>query len=485
MKKLRELFNIEEEVGSKVVTDLCDDSRQVIQGNLFVVLGSCKENKRKHVEEAIARGAVAVLQEGGNEDHFEIQNDVVFFSTPNVRQKLAEVATKFFPCVFNHVVAVTGTNGKSSVVDILRQIWTEIGINAASIGTLGVAVAEGRSQLPNNMTTPDCIALHKILNKLSANGIKNIAMEATSQGIEQCRIDNISFDVCAFTNLTQDHLNYHKTFENYWNAKRRLFTELAAPQASFIVNFDDPCSQDIRAVASDRRIRCIDYGYGAADVKILEIEQRESNQRVKILFFGREFSFILPFQGTFQVYNSLCSAAIAYLTGTDYDRIIEVLEKLVPISGRLELVAQFRRSARVYVDYAHTPNALQNAILALRSHTKGRIVTVFGCGGNRDSLKRALMGEIAEKFSDVVIVTDDNPRDEDPCKIRKMILEGCPSAAEISDRRMSIEAAIDMLSDGDSLLVAGKGHETHQQVGNKLLSFSDKDIILEKLREIV
>jgi UDP-N-acetylmuramoyl-L-alanyl-D-glutamate--2,6-diaminopimelate ligase len=379
------------------------------------------------------------------------------------------------------VAAITGTNGKSSIADILRQIWIGSGIDAASVGTLGVITEKNHEKLPNNMTSPDCLELNKILHRLWKNGIKNVAIETTSQGIEQHRVDEIKFKACAFSNFSQDHLDYHGTLENYWNAKERLFSELAPEGSVFVVNSDDEYSQKIYRIASDRNIKCVYYGYNSNDVKILEVDQNESDQHVKISFFGKEFSFVLPLCGAFQVYNSICAATIGYFTGIDIENALEHLEKLRPISGRLELVTRLK-SANVYSDYAHSPDALQNAILSLRSHTKNRIITVFGCGGNRDQQKWIVMGQIAKNFSDVVIVTDDNPRDEDPERIRKMILEGCSDAIEIGDRKTAIEFALKMLSSGDTLLVAGKGHETHQLVGKEIRDFSDKEVILNGVK---
>ncbi|MDR1982655.1 MAG: UDP-N-acetylmuramoyl-L-alanyl-D-glutamate--2,6-diaminopimelate ligase, partial [Holosporaceae bacterium] len=298
----------------------------------------------------------------------------------------------------------------------------------------------------------------------------------------QRRADGIKFNLCAFTNLSQDHLDYHQTFENYWNAKKRLFCELADDNSIFVVNDDDEYSKKIYEIAKIRGIKCYGYGFSSSDIKIKSIVIKGYDQQVKVSFFGKELSFILPLQGTFQVYNAICAATMGYLSGLDVEKIVNCLQKLQPINGRLELVTQLG-TAHVYIDYAHTPDALQNAILSLRNHTKNRIVTVFGCGGNRDQQKRILMGEIAQKKSDFVIITDDNPRDEDPGQIRKMILEGCPNATEISDRKEAIEFAMKMLSDGDTLLIAGKGHETYQQMGEKSLDFSDKKTILEAARK--
>jgi UDP-N-acetylmuramoyl-L-alanyl-D-glutamate--2,6-diaminopimelate ligase len=519
MKKLRELFGdeifgneINDEIRNRVVLDLCDNSKQVTSGSLFVALNQNAENRRKHIEEAIACGAKYILQQGGENLNIEIveisDNDICFIHVKDVRKKWAQIVSKFFVSKFDNVVAVTGTNGKSSVVDILRQIWIGSGINSASIGTLGTIRKDRRTKLPNNMTSPDCLELHKILHSLcEEDGIKNVAMEATSQGIEQHRVDSIKFNVCAFTNFTQDHLDYHKTFENYWNAKARLFSELAPKESIFVINCDDPRAKCIYDIAANRGIKCIGYGYNANtdDVKIIEVEQRESRQLVKVSFLGDEFSFVLPLQGSFQIYNSLCAATVACFTGVNKNSAIDELQKLHPISGRLELVSELvleiesshtnsnplhshshaHSHSHIYIDYAHTPDALQNALVSLRAHTRGRIIVVFGCGGNRDQQKRIMMGKIAKKFSDVVIVTDDNPRNENPEQIRKMILEGCPDAIEIGCRKTAIEFAMKMLSNGDTLLVAGKGHETYQQVGNDLFEFSDKEVILNNINNRV
>jgi UDP-N-acetylmuramoyl-L-alanyl-D-glutamate--2,6-diaminopimelate ligase len=446
---------------------------------MFAALSKNAEDRENHVNEAISRGAKYILQECEN-PHITMENGVLFLFVKNIRAEWARIASRFFESDFENIVAITGTNGKSSALDILRQIWLKSKIKSASIGTLGVITAESCEKLPHNMTSPDCLELHKILHKLRESGIKNIAMEATSQGIEQYRIDEIEFSVCAFTNFTQDHLDYHQTFENYWNAKARLFMELASKESIFVVNDDDPRSKKIYAIARDRGIECRGYGYNSQDVKIIDVVAAGLHQRVRVSFYGKKFSFVLPLQGIFQIHNALCAASIAYVIGLDSEEIVEKLQKLQSINGRLELVSSFKL-AHIYIDYAHTPDALQNAILSLKNHTKRRIITIFGCGGNRDHQKRVLMGKIAEKFSDLVIVTDDNPRDEDPKQIRKMILEGCQNAIEIADRKIAIEFAMEMLSDGDTLLVAGKGHETHQQVGSKLLEFSDRSVILEKV----
>jgi UDP-N-acetylmuramoyl-L-alanyl-D-glutamate--2,6-diaminopimelate ligase len=485
MKKLQELlsFKIDRSLGENVVCGLCDSSKHVQPESMFIALNRDITNRKNHIKEAISNGAKYILQSSENgADYCTTEDNVLFLFAKNVRRELAHVASTFFKSNFETVVAVTGTNGKTSTVDILRQVWIESGIRAASIGTLGVITQEKREKLPNNMTSPDCVELNRILHTLCKSGIRNIAMETTSQGIDQHRIDGIKFDLCAFTNLSRDHLDYHTTFENYWNAKKRLFSELANDNSIFVVNDDDKYSEKIYEIAKTRGIKCFGYGRSSNDVKITDVIAKEYNQLVKISFFGREISFVLPLQGTFQVYNSVCAATAAHLLGLDIEKITAPLQRLQSISGRLELVAK-RGATSIYIDYAHTPDALKNAILALRNHTPKRIITVFGCGGNRDQQKRILLGEIAQEFSDSVIITDDNPRNEDPGQIRKMILQGCPKATEIGDRKEAIEFAINMSSDGDTLLIAGKGHETYQQKEGETLDFSDKKIILESVKK--
>jgi UDP-N-acetylmuramoyl-L-alanyl-D-glutamate--2,6-diaminopimelate ligase len=455
----------------------CDNSKSVEPGSMFFALSKNEDLKKKHIDEAIANGAKIIVVENG-EKISEAKNGVKFISVENVRIALAKTASEFFGSNFDYKTAVTGTNGKSSTADILRQIWITSGIEAASIGTLGVITKTDREKLPHNMTSPDCLELHKILHKLCKREIKNIVLEATSQGLDQHRLDPIKFDVCAFTNFSRDHLDYHKTTENYLNAKMRLFSESAHEKSVFIVNADDPCSEKIREIAKNRGVKCVDYGHAANDIKILGVNPEESNQQVSVDFFGTKISFALPLPGTFQIHNAMCAAAASYFSGVSVEKIFEGLEKLQQIDGRLELVAK-----NIYVDYAHTPDALQNAILSLKNLKKNRMITVFGCGGNRDKEKRILMGRVAEKFSDVVIVTDDNPRDEDPQQIRKMILEGCPNAGEIGDRKIAIESAVKMLSEGDVLLVAGKGHETYQIIGKELQESDDKKIITDAVKK--
>lgn len=476
MKKLADFFSVDDDLKNLLVADIVDDSRKATSRSMFFAIEGNASNGNIFIQDAIKNGARFVISYG-NKFSVEKRDDVVFISVKNPRKELARVCSVLWPAEFDHIIAVTGTNGKSSTVDIVRQIWINSGINAASIGTLGIITKN--SEIKGSLTSPGAVTLHHIFDDLKKKKIKNIAMEASSHGLDQHRIDSIRFSVCAFTNFTQDHLDYHKTFENYWLAKERLFSELGGD--FFVVNSDDVMSEKIEKIAHKKNIKCISYGKKSDKIKLISVREIDQYQKVKISFFGREIEFDLSLAGDFQVYNSLCAIGICYATGISIESICDSLKKLLPINGRLELVGQYN-GANIYIDYAHTPDALKNAILSLRKHAKNKLIVVFGCGGDRDKDKRHLMGKIAKEFADVVIVTDDNPRNENPDKIRKMILKGCPNAKEIEDRKESIKFAINQLQQGDILLVAGKGHEDYQILANKRVHFSDKEIILDEIK---
>ncbi len=476
MKKLADFFSIDDDLKNLIVTDVIDDSRKATPGSMFFAINGNKSDGKAFIQDAIRNGAKFVVSYG---EKFSIKkhDGVVFISVTNPRKELAKVCSIFLPINFDHVIAVTGTNGKSSTVDIVRQIWINAGINSASIGTLGIITKN--SKIKGSLTSPGAVALHHIFEDLKSHKIKNVAMEASSHGLDQHRIDDIKFSVCAFTNFTQDHLDYHKTFENYWRAKERLFSELSGD--SFVINSDDIMSEKIKKIACEKNIKCISYGKKSDQIKLISIREIDQYQKVKISFFGREIEFDLSLAGDFQVYNSLCAMGICYATGIPIESICDSLKKLKPIKGRLELVGQLN-DANIYIDYAHTPDALKNTILSLRKHMKNRLIVVFGCGGDRDKDKRPLMGKIAGELADSVIVTDDNPRNENPNEIRKMILEGCSDAKDIEDRKEAIKFAIHQLRPGDILLVAGKGHEDYQILANGRIHFSDKEIILDEIK---
>lgn len=461
------------------VTDVCDDSRKATNGSLFVAITGNDADGKKYIDDAIANGAKYILSD--YKQKIKLKN-ATYISSRNARRELAYIASHFFENNLRDIVAVTGTNGKSSTVDIIRQIWAYAGRNAASIGTLGVISSDGTSRkLSTTLTCPGPIELHRIFESFEDK--KNpfsIAMEASSHGLSQFRLDYVPLSVCAFTNFSQDHLDYHENMENYWNAKERLFRELATSGTKFVANADDPKSRIIRRLRGKRGIEYVDYGYAANAIKIIFVKAEANYQWVSAEFFGKKVDIALPLFGKFQVYNSLCAAATCHLTGVPADTVLEALEKLRPINGRLELVSTFCK-AKIYVDYAHTPDALKTALSSLREHKPKRIITVFGCGGDRDKQKRPLMGKIAEQFSDIVIVTDDNPRTEFPETIREEILKGTQHAKECGDRRQAIEMAIELLQPGDFLLIAGKGHENYQIIGKEKIRFSDKEVVWDKI----
>ncbi|MBO6056185.1 MAG: UDP-N-acetylmuramoyl-L-alanyl-D-glutamate--2,6-diaminopimelate ligase [Alphaproteobacteria bacterium] len=476
MKKLADFFPVDDDLKNLSVTDVVDDSRKATPGSMFFAINGNASDGNIFIQDAIKNGAKFIVS---RDENFSVEKrgDVVFFFVTNPRKELARVCSIFWPANFDHVVAVTGTNGKSSTVDIVRQIWIHSDINAASVGTLGIITKD--SEIKGSLTSPGAIALHHIFEDFKKKNIKNVAMEASSHGLDQHRIDSINFSVCAFTNFTQDHLDYHKTFENYWLAKERLFSELGGD--FFVINSDDIMSEKIEKIAREKNINCISYGKKSDQIKLISVREIDQYQKVKISFFEREIEFDLSLAGDFQVYNSLCAMGICYATGISIDSICESLKKLKPINGRLELVGQCN-DASIYIDYAHTPDALKNAILSLRKHTKNRLLVVFGCGGNRDKDKRHLMGKIAKEFADIAVITDDNPRNEDPKSIRKMILDSCPDAKEIADRKEAVKFAINQLRSGDILLVAGKGHEDYQILAGGKIHFSDKEIILDEIK---
>lgn len=480
MKTLNDLFpNLRDVFGSEgdsIINGAVCNPQEATYGTLFTVFQKDPDKEIAFVRDATINGSRFILREKGPKQVAEVfgTNGVVFINTPNARQELARVCSEFRESNFKNIVAVTGTNGKSSTVHICNQIWSLCGIKSGTIGTMGVITKN--FHMPIALTTPDAPHLVHIFNELDRRGVQNVAMEASSHGLAQYRLDCTKFSVCAFTNFTQDHLDYHETFEKYWQAKERLFSELADLDTVFVINADDPKSERIIEIAHKRNIRYIDYGKKAQDIKLVSSEQIGNYQKVRVEYCEREVEFCLPLTGSFQVYNALCAAGICYVTGFHLKTIFECFSKLKPIDGRLELVG-----TNVYIDYAHTPDALKNALISLRKYTSGKLHLVFGCGGKRDQKKRKIMGTIASQLADEVIVTDDNPREEDPAEIRKMILEGCPNAEEIPDRATAIQTAISKLEPADILLVAGKGHEDYQILADETVHFSDREVVRKAL----
>ncbi|MDE2228992.1 MAG: UDP-N-acetylmuramoyl-L-alanyl-D-glutamate--2,6-diaminopimelate ligase [Alphaproteobacteria bacterium] len=457
-------------MGDPEILGLASDSRDVKPGYLFAALAGARENGRRYLDDAVARGAVAVLTDVAPLDR---ALSVPVIADPNPRRRLARMAARFYAPQPSTIAAVTGTNGKTSVTVFTRQIWAAQGLKAASVGTIGL-VAPGVVQ-PGALTTPDPVKLHEILHNLMRAGVEHVALEASSHGLDQFRLDGLTLTAAAFTNLTRDHLDYHGDMAHYFAAKRRLFAELLPPSGIAVINIDDESGRALAAVATERGQRVIAYGATAnAELRLVSATPTARGLAVEIAVPSARRKLDLPLLGAFQAMNALAAVGLAVATGTKPEVALDVLPILEGVPGRMELAATHPVGAPLIVDYAHTPDALEAALNALRPHAEKRLVVVFGCGGDRDAGKRPQMGAIAARLADVAIVTDDNPRSEDPTTIRRAILAACPGGREIGDRRAAIRAAAKLLAPGDVLLIAGKGHESGQIVGARTMPFDDR-----------
>lgn len=466
--------------GDVEIAGLASDSRAVEPGFLFAALPGTRADGRDYVADAIARGATAILAPPGVDPAATAGErpaaSVVWLEDPNPRRRFALLAARFFRIQPATVVAVTGTNGKTSVVRFVRHIWYVLGFSGATIGTLGVS-SEHLNQR-GNLTTPDPVSLHRALAELAGRGIDHLAMEASSHGLSQYRLDGVRIAAAAFTNLTRDHLDYHGSSEAYLAAKLRLFEALLIHGGSAVVNADSPQAPVVTEAAARRGLDVVTYGHApGSDIRLDRVAAKGDGQELSLSVFGRRHDVALPLAGDFQASNAMAALGLVIATGGDADKSIEALASLPQVPGRLERVVNLGNGAPVYVDYAHTPDALAAVLRATRAATRGRLVVLFGCGGDRDAGKRPEMGRIAAEFADVVIVTDDNPRSEDPAAIRRQILAGCPDALEIGDRAQAIDRAVRGLNAGDVLVVAGKGHETGQIVGSVVHPFEDAAVV--------
>lgn len=452
------------------IVGLTADSRQVRPGFLFAALPGARADGRAYIAEAVKRGAAAVLgplDVGLDDPHVALIRD------SNPRRRFALMAARFHGRQPRHAVAVTGTNGKTSTVSFARQIWTRLGRAAASLGTLGIE-APGFS-LKGSHTTPDPVALHGALKDLAERGVEHVAMEASSHGLDQHRLDGVRLAAAAFTNLSRDHLDYHPDMAAYLAAKRRLFTELLPAEGTAVLNADTPEFAELLRACRQRGLRVWSYGAQGEDLRIEAADPVGDGQNLSLRIFGRRHEILLPLAGAFQAGNALAALGLVIATGEDAEAATEALAHLTGVPGRMQRVARLANGAAVYVDYAHSPDALETVLGALRPHAR-RLRVVFGCGGDRDPGKRPVMGLIAARLAERVIVTDDNPRSEDPATIRQQIRIGCPDALEIADRAEAIRHAIERLGAEEVLLIAGKGHETGQIVGDKVLPFDDAEV---------
>jgi len=407
---------------------------------------------------------------------------VPFVTTPNPRLALALAAAKFYPKQPATIAAVTGTSGKTSVAAFARQIWQQLGYASASIGTIGLV--SPRRTVYGSLTTPDPIALHRQLDDIAREGVTHLAFEASSHGLDQYRLDGVRISAGGFTNLSRDHLDYHPDVARYLAAKLRLFRDLVVAGGAAVISADHDCSAQVIDAAHRRGLRLVTVGAkgdGAGEgIRLVEAEIDGLGQRLALEHRGVPYSIRLPLVGAFQIENALVAAGLAIATGSEAEEVFANLEYLEGAKGRLERVGE-HNGAPIFVDYAHKPDALAKALQALRPYAKRRLVVVFGAGGGRDAGKRPLMGAIAAEHADSVIVTDDNPRSENPDRIRAEILAAAKGARDIGDRAAAIRAAIDDLQPGDALMIAGKGHETGQIVGDRVLPFSDHDAVASAL----
>jgi UDP-N-acetylmuramoyl-L-alanyl-D-glutamate--2,6-diaminopimelate ligase len=481
--KLREILPEDAEIDARQagvdIGGVTADSRTVKRGDVFVAIAGGKADGMRFADAAIAAGAVAILSE--RPPTAAPPQGVAFVRVANVRRALALAAAKIYPRQPATIAAVTGTSGKTSVAAFTRQIWSALGHRAASIGTIGVVSPSGETY--GSLTTPDPVALHRSLDQLASEGVTHLAIEASSHGLDQYRLDGLRLAATAFTNITRDHLDYHPSFEAYLAAKLRLFEELAAPGTPAVINADHDRAGDVIAAAAARGLSVMSVGRKGTGIRLAEAVIDGFTQKLVIVYGGKTFQVHLPLVGEFQVENALVAAGLAIATGGDAAKVFAALESLKGAKGRLELVGQ-SRGAPVFVDYAHKPDALAKALEALRPYVTGKLVVVFGAGGDRDRGKRPLMGAIASEKADRVIVTDDNPRSEDAAAIRAAIIASVRGASEIGDRREAIRSAIAGLRPGDVLLVAGKGHETGQIIGDRVVPFSDHEAVASALKEL-
>jgi UDP-N-acetylmuramoyl-L-alanyl-D-glutamate--2,6-diaminopimelate ligase len=461
--RLRDLAKVDSD---STVTGFAIDHRKVAAGSVFGAFRGAVFNGEDFIGQAVERGAIAVVAESGA----EVQR-VPLIADPEPRRLFAELAAKFYAPFPETVVAVTGTNGKTSTVEMTRQIWRMSGHRSASIGTLGVTTSD--DQVSTGLTTPDIVTFLNNMAGLKRMGISHVAYEASSHGLDQHRAEGVPLAAAAFTNFSRDHLDYHQTMDAYFEAKMRLFDELLPAGRPAVIWTDDPKSDEVIARARRRGHQVLAVGRKGDALRLVEQTPTALGQTLVLEHGGKRHRLALPLIGAYQSANVLTAAGLVLATGGEWGATFTAMQRVAPVRGRLERAVISRGGVPVYIDYAHTADALEAAIAALRPHVEGRLITVFGAGGDRDQGKRPDMGRVANALSDVVIVTDDNPRSEDPARIRADVMAGAPGASEVPGRREAIAEAIRIAREGDIVLVAGKGHETGQIVGDKVLPFDD------------
>lgn len=458
-------------LGEEDVRGLTADSRQVEPGYVFAALPGSKTDGRKFIEDAVKKGAICVVAPAGTDP----LPSIPVIQDPDPRGKLARMAAKFYGRQPHMMAAVTGTNGKTSVADFTRQIWQDLGHPSASLGTLGL-IGDGLPLIPS-LTTPDPVELHKLLRETAEAGIEHMVVEASSHGLDQRRLDGICLTAATFTNLSRDHLDYHGSMQAYLKAKAGLFERVLNESGVAVLNKDDPASTTLFEICRTRGIRNFTFGASCgSDLRILDRTPTPSGQTLAFDLCGKTIEVSLPLVGDFQALNLLAAIGLVHAGGVPLDRIANTLPRLSGVRGRMEHVATLSNGATVFVDYAHTPDALETALKAARPHTNAKLHVVFGCGGDRDPGKRPMMGQTCARHADVVVLTDDNPRSEDPALIREQAHRGCPDALNIGGRADAIQAAISVLQPGDLLVIAGKGHEQGQEIKGQMLPFDDASV---------
>ena len=454
------------------IAGIASDSRDVRPGYLFAALPGTQASGVDYIADAVERGAVAVLAPEGTEQG--LARGISLVTDPNPRHRLALAAARFYGSQPAIVACVTGTNGKTSVADFTRQIWQVSGHKAASLGTLGIRADGG--QRPLRHTTPDPIALHRDLAALAADGIDHLALEASSHGLAQHRLDGVRVKAAAFTSFSRDHMDYHADPDAYFATKARLFEQVMPADGTAVLNADDERIVGLAGRCRARGQRVLSYGTAGEELRLLARHDTQAGQDLTVTILGTRYGIALPLPGAFQAHNVIAALGLALATGADAAEAVQALHALDGVPGRLQRIVGHPAGADVFVDYAHTPDALEAALRAVRPLVRRTLVVVFGCGGERDVGKRREMGEVAASLADRVIVTDDNPRREDPALIRRAILDACPGAVEIGERGRAIRTAIEGLGSGDGLLIAGKGHEREQVVGDRTIAFDDADV---------
>ena len=477
--KLSELLR-RDVASDPVITGVTADSRKVAPGSLFVALPGTAADGRAFIPQALSQGAAAVLAPADTDAALA----PVLVTSGDVRRAYAIAARSFYGAQPATCVAVTGTNGKTSVAAFCRQIWAAIGLHSASMGTLGVLAQSGnvnRELTGPGLTSPDAADAARMLADLAVSGVTHLALEASSHGIDQRRLDGVTLKAAAFTNLSQDHLDYHGDMAAYRAAKLRLFETLLPRGRTAVLNADSEAYSSFAAASIMSGLGVMGVGERGRDLSLVARQATPEGQRLTIDARGTLYEVLLPLAGAFQASNALVAAGLCIAGGETPERVLAGLEKITGAQGRLQRIPGSGKG-EVYVDYAHTPDGLETVLKALRPHATGRLIVVFGAGGDRDKGKRPLMGEIAGRLADVAIVTDDNPRSEDPAAIRKAVRGGCPKAQEIGDRRAAIQQAIAMMGDGDVVVIAGKGHEQGQIIGGTTHPFDDATVAAEALR---